>query len=327
MKNWLKFTDRVKKKYPAAAAHLNEKAGAGDIETLEQRFGHTLPQAFRDLYEINNGEKESSPGVIFGIRFLPIHAIIDELNEWQEVIRGGLDDQNEFCTSKPKGAIQCVYANKNWLPLFSDSGGNHIGLDFDPAAKGTIGQVINFGRDEEGKHVLAKDLATFITQLSKLVDSKVVQEEGDGGFSVNEMHFIDAIKDIKNLPSKNPENGYDSVWICPGGNSSIPKGYFGSGRIDGYSNGRSFLEDFKIQRKEGSSPDCFGVSMGMPAPLATLLKNQDRSKKYLAALQEDALKLGIAEAEYIHVLTNHIYTPNDGIPQDACVTFIGCYKV
>ncbi|MFJ9499072.1 SMI1/KNR4 family protein [Brevibacillus centrosporus] len=48
--------------------------------------------------------------------------------------------------------------NRYWLPISKDWGGNHLGLDLDPDEQGRMGQVINFGRDEEVKYVVALSL-------------------------------------------------------------------------------------------------------------------------------------------------------------------------
>lgn len=325
MKNWLKFTSEVARKYPAAAAGLNPKAQDGAIETLEKRFGHALPPALRDMYEANDGQQRNSPGIIFGLAFLPIDAVMAKLDAWQEIIDGGLDGLNDDCMSTPEDAIACVYANPYWLPLFEDSGGNHIGLDFDPAAKGTVGQVINFGRDEEGKHVLAKDLDAFIGQLAELVSSNEVAQDAQGGMALNDMHFIDAIKNIGKLPVKDPESDYFSVWVCPGNKSAIPANYFE--RSNSATHARSFLEDFQLQWKTHYVSAGANMGSGEPASLSALLKYQNKSEKYLAAFQDDARKLGIETAGYIHVLQGCIYAPSERIARDACLTFVGCYKV
>lgn len=46
-----------------------------------------------------------------------------------------------------------------------------VGVDLDPGEQGTVGQIINFGRDEDNKLVLAPNLAAFIPRyLTALAD-------------------------------------------------------------------------------------------------------------------------------------------------------------
>lgn len=51
------------------------------------------------------------------------------------------------------------------MPVFSDHGGNYIGIDLDPDSKGNKGQVINFGRDEQDMVVLAENLGNLFGKI------------------------------------------------------------------------------------------------------------------------------------------------------------------
>jgi len=70
-------------------------------------------------------------------------------------------DEELPLTSTPFGAIKLKYFHLKWLPIFSDGGGNFIGIDLDPDTNGKKNQVIVFGRDEEDMYVLADDLSGF----------------------------------------------------------------------------------------------------------------------------------------------------------------------
>lgn len=83
-----------------------------------------------------------------------------------EVERSVYDFDNEIpFTSTPENAIRKKYFHFKWLPIFSDYGGNYIGIDLDPDTKGAKGQVINFGRDEENMFVLAENLNSFFDKI------------------------------------------------------------------------------------------------------------------------------------------------------------------
>jgi cell wall assembly regulator SMI1 len=68
-------------------------------------------------------------------------------------------------TSTPENAIRKIYFHYKWLPVFSDYGGNFIGIDLDPGPAGRKGQVINFGRDEEDMVVLAENLESLFDRI------------------------------------------------------------------------------------------------------------------------------------------------------------------
>lgn len=87
------------------------------------------------------------------------------------------DGLNEYLadsmSSNPPDYIKRLFVDLKWLLLTHDQGGNHIGLDFDPGPKGTVGQVITFGRDENEKKLIAPSFRHFIDlfiDLLKTID-------------------------------------------------------------------------------------------------------------------------------------------------------------
>lgn len=73
-------------------------------------------------------------------------------NDWDDMM---------ISSSYPKNAIQLKYFHYKWLPIFTDGGGNFIGMDLEPDESGRKGQIIIFGRDERVLAVIANDLGEF----------------------------------------------------------------------------------------------------------------------------------------------------------------------
>lgn len=101
-----------------------------------------------------------------------------------------LEDPN-YISSTPENAIKKKYFHYKWLPIFGDSGGNFIGIDLDPDAKGKKGQVINFGHDEDQMVVLADDLKAFFDFI--LVELK----KRNSRLKKPEIHIHNLLKKIK----------------------------------------------------------------------------------------------------------------------------------
>jgi len=106
-----------------------------------------------------------------------------------------LKDEGEMCSSTPENHINCEYVNFKWVPLFHGGNGSYIGIDFDPDSKGTRGQIINFGIDDEQKFVLANSLSEFlefcIEIMQKGEDVNYNQEHGFYGYT--DIYFPEAI--------------------------------------------------------------------------------------------------------------------------------------
>lgn len=102
-----------------------------------------------------------------------------------------IDDnfETEMFTSTPENAIKKKYFHHKWIPIFSDYGGNFIGIDLDPDVNGKRGQIINFGRDEEDMYVIANDLEQFF-------DFILAEINENGGETLAKYHLHDSIKAI-----------------------------------------------------------------------------------------------------------------------------------
>jgi cell wall assembly regulator SMI1 len=144
---------------------LNPPASADAIHSLEQHIGLPLPQPFKELLAVHNGQGPNQKcGLFFGDEFLSLSEIQAQWDNWKS-----LEDENlneEFASSmssQPPGAVKALYLNAKWLPFTHDGGGNHTGIDFDPDAQGRVGQVIAFGRDVEEKKLLAGSFEDFLT--------------------------------------------------------------------------------------------------------------------------------------------------------------------
>ncbi|MDL2343170.1 SMI1/KNR4 family protein [Deinococcus sp. MIMF12] len=141
---------------PAIHAGLTPGATDTDLDALEAHIGRQLPQAYRTLYRTH-----ADWGHALGLSFLPLGRVQGEWERWR-----GLDESQETAghTSHPPGAIKTQYTNPGWIAFLKDWGGNSVGVDLDPGPSGEAGQVITFGRDENGKYVLADSLDAFLRE-------------------------------------------------------------------------------------------------------------------------------------------------------------------
>ena len=146
-------------------------------------LGTSLPQPVRESYLLVDGqEAESSAGcsegLFFGLTFLPLEDVLEEWRFWREVdedpTTGANSRLKNLMLSIPEGWVRRVYSSRGWIPLVTDKVGNYLGVDLSPDERGTVGQVIVFGRDFDTKVVLwrgdgpggwARWLAGFVEDL------------------------------------------------------------------------------------------------------------------------------------------------------------------
>ena len=126
---------------------------------------------YREMYLANDGDDGEPCGVLLGFHYLSLHELVYEWKSWAEYADDADMNRESSFTSTPEGRIKRRYADKGWIPLCADGGGNFIGIDLDPDVKGRAGQIINFGRDEHNKAVLEVDLNAFLDRLTRIVRS------------------------------------------------------------------------------------------------------------------------------------------------------------
>ena len=176
------------------------------IAEFECEVGRSFPASLKDLYRAHDGQAgTANTGPFYGLSFLSMAQAKGHWIDWKKIADETspevMEGASMFSKSASAGTVKEIYANAYWIPFAYDHGGNYLGVDLDPGPRGTIGQVINFGRDEDEKFVVASSVAAFLAWLVDQLESgnSTVRLEDDGGRSLNtkepEMsHFLDAIK-------------------------------------------------------------------------------------------------------------------------------------
>lgn len=160
---------------PEVLSDLNPGCSSEDIDELERRLDCSLPEDLKTFYRRHNGQKKETTGIFCGLPFLRVNELYDQWSVWRELAEGFAREAEDFGDenlaleitgeSYPIDAVKPIYINLKWIPIAHDGGGNHLGIDLDPGSTGVIGQVINFGRDEKNKFVLASSLTGFIAWM------------------------------------------------------------------------------------------------------------------------------------------------------------------
>ncbi|RXZ83025.1 SMI1/KNR4 family protein [Paenibacillaceae bacterium] len=211
MTRWIdEITFSLRESLPELAASLYPPAGEAEIAATEQEMGVKFPDALRELYKLHNGQHDDGPGLFFGLQFLSLEGMLAQWKVWEELADDFAEEGDHYAV--PAEAIKEAYINVKWLPLSHDGGGNHLGMDLDPGTAGVAGQVINFGRDEATKYVIAitlTDLLQFIAETVKdghYTVSRETEEDGEDVFwsyGDKAVHFLDVLKRLA-LPVIHP---------------------------------------------------------------------------------------------------------------------------
>ncbi|MBI4861136.1 MAG: SMI1/KNR4 family protein [Candidatus Riflebacteria bacterium] len=170
------LVDRVR-----PGANLGLRLGASDalLDQACARLSQELPREILDCYRVHDGQTcDADVGLLFGWRFLSLDAMCSCWDSWL-----GLEFEfppDDFVSTGP---VREQYACPGWIPISDDGSGNHVGLDLDPAAGGTPGQIIPFGRDFQTKAVLAATLSELFDRFVCDLESGAVRLDELGRFS------------------------------------------------------------------------------------------------------------------------------------------------
>lgn len=163
---WLALEHWLGQQLPEVLADLNPGCSNKELSELERRLNCRLPEDFKAFYRRHDGQKGETTGLFCGLPVLSTDDLYKHWEGWREIADEDEDIATEITgESYPNGAIKPTYVNVKWIPLTYDGGSNHLGIDVDPGPAGVVGQVINFGRDENNKFVLASSLSNFIAWM------------------------------------------------------------------------------------------------------------------------------------------------------------------
>ncbi|MCY1016430.1 SMI1/KNR4 family protein [Pyxidicoccus sp. MSG2] len=168
---WGRYREWLRAHHPSFFLQLRPPASDSSLHALAEAMGRPLPEEVVAQWLLNDGQQGEHPGLLAGFQFLPVETALSEWRVWAELRATHQPRQlkalGALASSLPGGAIRRAYTCEGWLPLWKEPlEGNYLGVDLSPGERGTSGQVINFGRDEDDKAVLAPSLTEVVEWLA-----------------------------------------------------------------------------------------------------------------------------------------------------------------
>lgn len=162
----------------ALRTDLRPGAPAAALDAAEAAHGLALPGDVRALYGVHDGQAGGAPGVVGGLRLLPVAEAAAEGARWRDVLATTPDLAGLDVEAHPPGAVRPDYWNARWVPLADDGAGNGLALDLDPGEAGTLGQVVTVGADEPARRVVAPSLGALLERLAAAWGSGALALDG-----------------------------------------------------------------------------------------------------------------------------------------------------
>lgn len=124
---------------------------------FEKEAGYPFPQLIKDYLSLHNG--------IDRCAVMGAEDIYKEWKQWKDVYDDWTQDELLDTYSTNQGKALLMYTTPYWIPFFDLQNGNFLAFDFTPNTKGTAGQIIRFGADQDIGYIEADDLVSFFESL------------------------------------------------------------------------------------------------------------------------------------------------------------------
>jgi cell wall assembly regulator SMI1/ankyrin repeat protein len=168
--------------YPEYRAILTP-APVEDIAACEEKINLKFSAELKTIY------KHCTQGgyLFFGMFLLNPTAIAQICQDWIDIGFIGLpeNDQTNY-PMHPQDSIQPHYINAKWLSFANDLTNNHVSIDYNPAENGKMGQLINSGRDQWERFVIADSITELARKVMRRVESNQVEITAEGYFLLKE---------------------------------------------------------------------------------------------------------------------------------------------
>lgn len=155
------------------------------VADVEEKMQICFPDELKQWFLLIENVNFMINGFLVGLNVYSLADMYKEWKQWREFDSNTELNYFEYYSSFPIESIKRRYTNPGWIPLAHDGYSNYIGVDLDPDRKGVFGQVINFGRDENDKTVLAKSIKSFLVILTNLQKEMVIIKTKQNSLYIN----------------------------------------------------------------------------------------------------------------------------------------------
>lgn len=184
---WDQITAWFQANQPVVVEQLNAPATAAQFAATEAALKVTLPDEFRQLYEIANGSDVDIPGVFEnGHWFMPLEQIVEHAGIMSQFVEGRPIEDFAFWKSQIedgmlmiRGAVKPQTYSPHWIPLTSSNGDVIRYIDLDPAPGGRVGQVIEVDTECASFAVIAESLTALLSRHAARLQSGEMKIEHD----------------------------------------------------------------------------------------------------------------------------------------------------
>ncbi len=198
-KAWKRIEEWHRKHAPKDLKGLNPGATRTELRALEKAIQRPLPEDLRASLSVHNGQPLDNRLLFGQLRLLNCTEIAECHSGYTGMYLGRESAADElFHRFYPSDAIAHDVFNSGWVPIAQEEAcGNYLALDLAPGPAGTVGQIIEFGRDILTKGVVASSWGEYLLSYADLLDILIELNPDtdalfDAAYAISGLNFLDA---------------------------------------------------------------------------------------------------------------------------------------
>lgn len=169
---WQRIESWLSQNAPSVLKSLRGSASESDISVVETELGQTLPGDYRESLLVHDGQALDrygcSPGFIYGLNLYPLSKVIFGRKMIKDLLSTGLGHDLSISTHGP---VRAVWWDRLWVPIADDCNGNYCCLDLNPAAGGSVGQIIQVWNEGHLRTVLAPSFRKWLSDFADALEA------------------------------------------------------------------------------------------------------------------------------------------------------------
>lgn len=174
-KIWKKIEAWLGENAPDTLADLRPGASEADFKKAERALSVRLPEDLVASYSVHDGARGGSAPLFGEYTLLSLDAAVKEWKTLKKLARAGV---YQFMQGKPAPRVKSDWWNPRWIPVASNSSGDFLCADLDPARPGKPGQIISFLHADAARELVAKDFKSWLSGFAKDLEAGKYRVKG-----------------------------------------------------------------------------------------------------------------------------------------------------
>lgn len=161
----------IKKTIPTAEKFLSAGASDKKISEMQNQIGEELPEDFKEVFRLYNGEKKELY-LMAGLKFFST----EDVRANYDIFRETKECYEPICTDAISRERCC---DNKWIAFAYNEYDCYFAVDLTPANGGKVGQVIALDQEENCTYLMAESMSEFLEKMADWWEKGEIEIKGE----------------------------------------------------------------------------------------------------------------------------------------------------